>query len=1293
MINVDPNYWFLPADQSPREPHFTTGNSVAAFIDGCGYMADLRETILGCDGSLLISGWRVTGGQILNPLAQDGALKGDKFLDLVGAAAKRGCSVKALLFNVPGTRMPGPFRLWHAKDNYDFAKSINELGGEAVLDSRLAPVPASSHHQKFIVAVSKTTGKSVGYVGGIDVCLDRWDHSAHDGPLERQQDGISIGDLETHTASQPGWHDVQVRIEGPAVVQLWQAFRQRWNDPRPANHDLRLSDFRGGTPISEAPPEPGSRGTLAVQVNQTLPAGVFPQSGGPGEKTVACAHELAIDHARHYIYVEDQYVWPCSLVERLEAALARGVRVVMVVARDYDAPGLSIIAKRLRLQVVDRLKAAGGDLFRMFHIERNDGKQIYLHSKVMIVDDCYASIGSANFNSRSLTNDSELQLGIVDTALVETTINGSPEKVCRFAHELRVALWAEHLEMDGKLLSDPITSIDNYWALAPISPSRRAHPHEIAPGLMFLDPIAEYFTTLITDNLVEIPHLTLPQGMTERGAVKLAVDAALHGPQGALLLKFLEELLNPDVAPVLASLPGWLASAPARLFKQEAEPASGPAASDTDQIGRQLLQRLQEGKLSQMVDWFDPGLLFQIGIREVISSTIGQYADQRLMQAVADPVGSEAELASRYDYSNPAAEDEHNRVSMDDEGGVWIDYVADLGDGFEATYAIAHLMAREKLSVRQPGKGEPPLELPAGEILVMGGDQAYPQATAKEYEDRLILPYNMAFVTDHPKRKLFAIPGNHDWYDGLNAFSGLFTSARDRISGGIGRKIGGWRCHQHRSYFAIKLPHDWWIWGPDIQLEGSLDDPQRDYFDIISDHTKPGDKVVICLAEPSWHHDNYDNLHEISMLARKNGAKLCAVLAGDWHHYSRYTNDDLGVQFITSGGGGAFAHATHQLKNQLDLRWVEMTDLDHRTADPADTLDFNRMETRIVKEGDKVDFTMKEYEISPKEARPSEKQRRNRSLRWEANRKKTLDHLVSYPYRAPHIYPSKTKSRLLSLKNLLLPFRNRKFALAMGFIYFLYAWVFKVSAPAVDFKQFSPAAGTEMTGVQSMDFLLKAFEETISPTRVLSAITESPVFLFLLLGLWFGLVCYVDLGSGLMRKVGKFLLGTAHFLSHLTSLLFVSLLAIAPSAIFAALPGLIAVSIGLKLPPGFTEPFNQAWFMVSYALVSIFVGGFVGAFIMGVYWTVCGLLFNMHCGHAFSALMIRDYKHFLRMRFLPDSLTIYPIAVDKVPGRNGWRVPTAAERDVAPSQIVPKKQLDPHLIEKPIVIKPENIKL
>jgi hypothetical protein len=72
--------------------------------------------------------------------------------------------------------------------------------------------------------------------------------------------------------------------------------------------------------------------------------------------------------------------------------------------------------------------------------------------------------------------------------------------------------------------------------------------------------------------------------------------------------------------------------------------------------------------------------------------------------------------------------------------------------------------------------------------------------------------------------------------------------------------------------------------------------------------------------------------------------------------------------------------------------------------------------------------------------------------------------------------------------------------------------------------------------------------------------------------------------------------------------------------------------------------------------------------------------------------MVKDYKHFLRMRFGPDRVTIYPIAVDKVPGRRGWRVPTPEERSVTSSQIVPKKPLRPHLIEDPIVVNADEIR-
>ena len=68
---------------------------------------------------------------------------------------------------------------------------------------------------------------------------------------------------------------------------------------------------------------------------------------------------------------------------------------------------------------------------------------------------------------------------------------------------------------------------------------------------------------------------------------------------------------------------------------------------------------------------------------------------------------------------------------------------------------------------------------------------------------------------------LFAIPGNHDWYDGLTSFTRQFCQRRT---------IGAWQTEQFRSYFAAKLIRNWWIWGIDIQLGSDIDYPQLRYF-------------------------------------------------------------------------------------------------------------------------------------------------------------------------------------------------------------------------------------------------------------------------------------------------------------------------------------------------------------------------------------------------------------------------------------------------------------------------------
>jgi hypothetical protein len=114
------------------------------------------------------------------------------------------------------------------------------------------------------------------------------------------------------------------------------------------------------------------------------------------------------------------------------------------------------------------------------------------------------------------------------------------------------------------------------------------------------------------------------------------------------------------------------------------------------------------------------------------------------------------------------------------------------------------------------------------------------------------------------------------------------------------------------------------------------------------------------------------------------------------------------------------------------------------------------------------------------------------------------------------------------------------------------------------------------------------------------------------------------------------------------------------------------------LPP----PLDVGRFTLMALLVG--VGAWVlGSCIVGLYLLVSLNVFGRHSEEAFSSLRIEDYKHFLRLHIARDgSLTIYPIAIDRVPRRWTPR-PDSAQ---TPSALVPDEPFDPSLIEPPIVV-------
>ncbi len=326
-----------------------------------------------------------------------------------------------------------------------------------------------------------------------------------------------------------------------------------------------------------------------------------------------------------------------------------------------------------------------------------------------------------------------------------------------------------------------------------------------------------------------------------------------------------------------------------------------------------------------MVGWYDPFQLARTAVDVVISTIFGKNADYRLMEALASgpPVtpdytrhwqarGKERDEPYQQNGSAPPAQAAPAPPQQGElRKEMWLDYVGDVGDGWDSTYAIAHSLAQPALSFTDPTDGSTH-ETKRGEVLVFGGDQVYPMASRQEYQVRLLQPYETALCsTPAPHPHAYALPGNHDWYDSLVSFTRLFCQRR---------WFAGWQTNQTRSYFALKLPGHWWLLGTDVQLASDLDVPQVEYFTAVAKQMEKDDRVIICTAEPHWvyaslygNNDADFNENNLAYLEKKiigEKAKVAAFIAGDEHHYRRFQGTD-GTQKITAGGGGAFLHPTH----------------------------------------------------------------------------------------------------------------------------------------------------------------------------------------------------------------------------------------------------------------------------------------------------------------------------------------------------------------------------------------------
>ena len=325
-------------------------------------------------------------------------------------------------------------------------------------------------------------------------------------------------------------------------------------------------------------------------------------------------------------------------------------------------------------------------------------------------------------------------------------------------------------------------------------------------------------------------------------------------------------------------------------------------------------------------------------LRHLLASAIAtENIDSRTWMIPDPPAdvleGMIAVLAAR--GAKPAA------TLVDAMGGeLWVDFIADTGDDVTVSEAVARLLA-EEYDAPDPDDADRRLVLPRGHLLFHGGDLAYPVATSLEMARRLVEPWNRVLETrstavdDAAPRVLVAVPGNHDWYDGLDGFARLCQApcsfeepvANDALHpapstspvrawaqafarGSVVRKPGamalaGYVPVQRASYFRVPLTKDVELFAVDRQLR-HVDPRQQAYFAVPG----TGTARLLVLPDPAraWGENRPDGVASLASLGVVPSRDPSYVLAGDVHHYER-SHEGPSVH-VVAGGGGAFLHGS-----------------------------------------------------------------------------------------------------------------------------------------------------------------------------------------------------------------------------------------------------------------------------------------------------------------------------------------------------------------------------------------------
>jgi len=443
-----------------------------------------------------------------------------------------------------------------------------------------------SHHQKTVIV-----DQDIAFVGGLDLCFGRYDTRDHclidekaatfpgkdyynpskgadiDGLDEPFQDLI-----DRNSIPRMPWHDVSMRVDGYAARDVAKNFIQRWNHHRNA---MQMSSSLLVPKASLLCPPLGS---CNCQVLRSLSFWSGQDQEGKTESSIYGAMMFSIANANHFIYIENQYFISSTargvkndigmaLLKRIRRAIIEkqsknkpfpDFRVIVILpihpeGTYKDSAAIRYImkwqydticrgGKSIIQELTDEFPTEKISDYISFFALRNYGylqgrvvtEEVYVHAKLMIVDDRIAIIGSANINDRSLLGDRDSEIAILteDQDLTPSKMGGNPFMAGKFALALRMHLWREHLGLDvnnSNRIMDPIIpeSYEELWGATAISNTKHfdtifggnLEDNQVSVREVFKKPNPEITEeiqaqlSLIKGHLVEYPLKFLLEGL------------------------------------------------------------------------------------------------------------------------------------------------------------------------------------------------------------------------------------------------------------------------------------------------------------------------------------------------------------------------------------------------------------------------------------------------------------------------------------------------------------------------------------------------------------------------------------------------------------------------------------------------------------------------------------------------------------------------------------------------------------------------------------------------------------